>query len=157
MWLSSDTFRTVVASTPLVSIDLLVQNSQGQILLGQRLNRPAQGSWFVPGGRILKNETLDEAFRRLTLSELGQTFNRNQAHLLNVYEHFYEDSVFGEATVAPGTHYVVLGYQLGLSDNLSLEPPHTQHDHYRWWSINDMQSSAEVHDNTRAYLDALRY
>ena len=30
-------FKTVVASTPLVSIDLIVCNAQGQVLLGQRL------------------------------------------------------------------------------------------------------------------------
>ena len=43
MFLPADTFRTVVASTPLVSIDLLVRNLQGELLLGERLNRPAQG------------------------------------------------------------------------------------------------------------------
>lgn len=58
MWLSGDTFRMVVASAPLVSIDLVVENSAGELLLGERLNRPAQGFWFVPGGRVQKNETL---------------------------------------------------------------------------------------------------
>ena len=32
MFLPADTFRTVVASTPLVSIDLLVRNLQGELL-----------------------------------------------------------------------------------------------------------------------------
>lgn len=156
MWLSSETFSTVVASTPLVSIDLVVQNAQGEVLLGQRLNRPAQGFWFVPGGRVLKNETLDATFRRLTLDELGQTFDRCQARLLGAYEHFYADSVFADAGQGPDTHYVVLGYQLILSEPQLLEPPCHQHEHYRWWPIQDMQSSAKVHDNSRAYLDALR-
>ena len=155
MWLTSETFSTVVASTPLVSIDLVVQNAQGEVLLGQRLDRPAQGFWFVPGGRILKNETLDAAFRRLTLNELGQTFDRCQARLLGVYEHFYIDSVFADAGHGPNTHYVVLGYQLSLSEPQLLEPPRHQHEHYRWWPICVMQGSVEVHDNSRAYLDAL--
>lgn len=64
--LKLDTFRTVVESTPLVSIDLVVRNQQGNILLGERTNRPAQGYWFVPGGRILKDETFEGAFKRLT-------------------------------------------------------------------------------------------
>ncbi|MBJ6922853.1 GDP-mannose mannosyl hydrolase, partial [Vibrio cholerae] len=42
------TFKTVVASTPLVSMDLIVRNRYGQVLLGLRTNRPAQGFWFVP-------------------------------------------------------------------------------------------------------------
>ncbi len=48
MWLSNELFRSVVDSTPLISIDLVVQNSKGECLLGQRLNRPAQDNWFVP-------------------------------------------------------------------------------------------------------------
>lgn len=155
MWLAADTFRSVVASTPLVSIDLVVQDARGDILLGQRLNRPARGFWFVPGGRILKNESLDAAFERLTLAELSQAFGRSQARLLGVYEHFYRDSVFGAEGVAPDTHYVVLGYRLVLPAGQRLAPPRAQHDRYRWWSIRAMQDSAEVHPNTRAYLDAL--
>ena len=70
-WLDDDTFKTIVDTTPLVSIDLLVRNVDGQILVGKRVNRPAQGFWFVPGGRILKNERLSDAFARLTEAELG--------------------------------------------------------------------------------------
>ncbi|MDT4795527.1 GDP-mannose mannosyl hydrolase [compost metagenome] len=155
MWLNDETFRTVIASTPLVSIDLVVQNAHGEVLLGQRLNRPAQGFWFVPGGRILKNESLDAAFRRLTLSELGQAFERHEARLLDVYEHFYPDSVFGDTAAGPDTHYVVLGYRLVLPEAESLAPPPGQHDRYRWWPRDEMLASPEVHANSRAYLRTL--
>lgn len=152
MFLPADTFRTVVASTPLVSIDLLVRNLQGELLLGERLNRPAQGSWFAPGGRILKNETLDAAFARLTQEELGQAFGRDQGRLLGVYEHFYDDSVFGEA---PDTHYVVIAYAIELGAQQSLQPPSVQHGRYRWWPIEQMRDEPRIHSNTRAYLQAL--
>ena len=95
MLLDADRFRTVVAATPLVSIDLIVRRADGAILLGERLNRPAQGCWFVPGGRIRKNESLD-GLSRLSEGELGRVFSRDRARLLGVYEHFYRDSVFGE-------------------------------------------------------------
>ncbi|MDT4808712.1 GDP-mannose mannosyl hydrolase [compost metagenome] len=155
MWLNDQSLRLVVASTPLVSIDLVVQDAEGAILLGRRLNRPAQGYWFVPGGRILKNESLDAAFRRLTLDELGQAFERRHARLLGVYEHFYSDSVFGDTQANSDTHYVVLGYRFLLPPSTTLIPPATQHDCFRWWRVAEMQVSPEVHDNTRAYLDAL--
>ncbi len=148
-------FRLVVESTPLVSIDLLLQNAAGQILLGLRRNRPAQGCWFVPGGRVLKDETLDAAFRRLAHAELGTPLERSQARLLGVYEHFYSDSVFGSGETNPGTHYVVLGYQLKISEPDLQDLPQSQHEKYRWWSSTDMRASAMVHENTRAYLDAL--
>ena len=151
MYLESDIFRLVVASTPLVSIDLLVENSDGKILLGKRNNRPAQGFWFVPGGRIQKNERLDEAFSRLVKEELGLSAQRSEARLLDVYEHLYEDSVFG---AEPDTHYVVLGYHLKADPEIN-SLPHDQHRDYRWWDKSDMAASSEVHENTRAYLAAL--
>lgn len=152
MFLPADTFKTVVASTPLVSIDLLVRNAAGELLLGERLNRPAQGSWFAPGGRILKNESLDTAFERLTQEELGQAFQRGQSRLLGVYEHFYDDSVFGDA---PDTHYVVIAYALDLGAAHRLQPPSVQHGRYRWWPIEQMRDEPRIHRNTRDYLQAL--
>lgn len=156
VWLSQETFRTVVAATPLISIDLVVRNSAGDVLLGQRTNRPARGSWFVPGGRVLKSESLDEAFRRLSETELSRVFDRAEARMLGVYEHFYSDSIFGEDITSPDTHYIVLGYQLMLPGDQMLAPPVDQHDRYRWWPVETMQFDNSVHANTRAYLDALR-
>lgn len=155
MWLSDDVFRSVVASAPLVSIDLVVQNSHGQVLLGNRVNRPAQGYWFVPGGRILKGERLDAAFRRLTLSELGLQFERSQSRFLGVYEHMYQDSVFGCSPKEPTTHYVVLAYHVRVPEETTLAPPADQHARYDWWSLAEMLRNAAVHDNSRAYVGAL--
>ena len=149
MFLEADAFRSIVASTPLVSIDLIVRNQRGEILLGQRLNRPAQGSWFVPGGRIYKNENLDAAFRRLTETELGQAFTRDGATLLGIFEHFYSDSVFG---ATPDTHYVVVAYSLELSPECELQPPSIQHDTYRWWPKQELLASRDVHVHTKAYV-----
>ncbi|SFH36121.1 GDP-mannose mannosyl hydrolase [Modicisalibacter xianhensis] len=152
MWLSEQTFRTVIASSPLVSIDLVIRNREGRILLGRRLNRPAQEFWFVPGGRIQKNEPLDEAFLRITKYELGQSFTRRQARLMGVYEHFYPDSVFGPEGKAPDTHYVVLGYTMFLPDEFNLVPPALQHSDYRWWRRDEMLVSPEVHQYAQDYL-----
>lgn len=74
MFLRHEDFATVVRSTPLISIDLIVENTPGEFLLGKRLNRPAQGYWFVPGGRVQKDEPLHVAFERLTETEPGVTF-----------------------------------------------------------------------------------
>lgn len=112
-WLDAAAFETVVASTPLISIDLLVKNKKGEYLLGLRKNRPAQGYWFVPGGRIQKNETLDAAFQRLAQEELGVQLERSQARYNGLFEHFYKESIFGEHV---STHYVVLAYEVALSD-----------------------------------------
>ena len=150
-WLDADTFATVVHSTPLISIDLLVENEQGDYLLGLRNNRPAQGYWFVPGGRVKKNETLDAAFQRLTTEELGITLERRQAIFKGVYEHCYSDSVFGEQ---PSTHYIVLAYQLVLpaeSVQLSVQ----QHNNTQWLKTNAILANPNVHQYTKLYFNGL--
>ncbi|OGQ58700.1 MAG: GDP-mannose mannosyl hydrolase [Deltaproteobacteria bacterium RIFCSPLOWO2_02_FULL_53_8] len=151
-FLDDVTFRTVVDATPLVSIDLIVRRGDGKILLGQRRNRPAEGFWFVPGGRIRKGETLDAAFRRLSLSELGVVVARSDCRLLGVYEHIYEDSVFGPAPEAPSTHYVVLGYEVRWAGFSELELPLEQHSGYRWFDPDAMLQAGHVHANTKAYV-----
>lgn len=149
MFLDKETFSAVIESTPLVSIDLVVKNKHGQALLGQRLNRPAKGFWFVPGGRILKNESLADAFKRLTLEELGQEFSIDQANLLGPYDHFYQDNVFGDAF---STHYVAIAYVLTLETKLKQLPVNIQHDTYQWLDIETLLLDANVHQNTKNYF-----
>lgn len=150
--LSTDAFRQVVASAPLVSIDLVVENVNGEILLGLRTNRPAAEFWFVPGGRVRKNERLDDAFVRLTQTELGVPVERRHAEFIGTYEHLYEDSVFGEGI---DTHYVVLAYRFLLDIPLAALPD-KQHSEFRWWSTEEMAASPLVHANSRAYLGNVR-
>ena len=148
MFLDKETFRTVVRSAPLVSIDLVVINSQGQVLLGQRTNRPAQSFWFVPGGRILKNEAMAAAFLRLSKAELGLASELGDAEFLGVYEHFYTDNFSGTDF---STHYVVLGYRLVHDLDLN-SLPDAQHHSYRWFDVAELLASVQVHDNTKAYF-----
>ena len=49
-------FVQLLRALPLVSVDLVLVRDGREILLGLRNNRPAQGSWFVPGGRIFKDK-----------------------------------------------------------------------------------------------------
>lgn len=75
--LPPEVFLQVITHAPLVSIDLLVTDSQGRTLVGRRINPPAAASWFAPGGRVRKDETLDAAFLRLTEAELGVALPRS--------------------------------------------------------------------------------
>lgn len=142
------TFKIVVASTPLISMDLIIKNDENLVLLGYRNNRPAQGYWFVPGGRILKNESFQTAFRRLSMSELGMCFQLSQSIFLGPYEHIYQDNFSGESF---GTHYVTLGYKVTWNGEIS-ELPTEQHCDYRWWTVQELMNSNKVHDNTKAYF-----
>ena len=68
--LDDQTFEVVISSTPLISIDLLVKKDN-KILLGKRINKPAQGYLFSIGGRIYKNETINSAMMHIASNELN--------------------------------------------------------------------------------------
>lgn len=153
MFLEQETFETVIDSTPLVSIDLVVLNEQNEALLGQRLNRPAEGFWFVPGGRILKNESLANAFNRLTLNELGIELELSTAELLGPYDHFYDDCVFNDKIK---THYVAIAYVVRLTkQKLDTLPLNEQHAAYKWLRFDELLKSPAVHNHTKWYFEAL--
>jgi colanic acid biosynthesis protein WcaH len=147
MWLDDTEFLRIIDATPLVSIDLVIENEQKQVLLGKRLNRPAKGFWFVPGGRIRKNELVGDALTRLAREELGGAIK--EANLLGIFDHIYDDNFAG----APGinTHYVVITYRGRLAKNVVIRPDQ-QHSDLRWWSPDDLVASPEVHRNSKLYF-----
>ena len=152
MWLPDETFKSVIQHTPLISIDLIVRNEWGEVLLGKRVNAPAKGYWFVPGGRVRKNETLDDAFVRLVREELGieSGITRADGKFLGVFEHFYEDCVFGHDV---STHYIVLGYE--IRQKISLQLPQQQHLTYQLFEENLIFKMDSVHPYTKSYFEEI--
>lgn len=146
--LPPDTFKTIVQNTPLISLDLLIEDKQGKILLGKRVNKPAQNYWFVPGGRIQKNEHISDAFFRITQSELGDSVPITQVQLLGIYEHFYNDAAFEGIS----THYVVLAFKLCISIENLKNLPLEQHREYAWFSVEDLLLHTQVHQYTKNYF-----
>ncbi len=148
--LDDKTFLQVVNHTPLVSIDLLIKNyNDGSFLLGQRCNEPARGFWFVPGGRIFKNETLATAFQRLTHEELGCEQLISTATFSGCYEHFYQENFAGADNI--NTHYVVLAYELKVAE-VPGHLPAAQHSQFNWFSIEEILHNKLIHQFTRDYF-----
>lgn len=142
-------FRQAVEMLPLVSIDLLLRDANGRYLTGLRTNPPARGAWFVPGGRIRKNESLRNALRRIANDELGLAIAAEAWTPRGVYEHFYGTNFAGEA--GRSTHYVVLAYEADLTLDAG-NLPLGQHRRYRWQSPAAIAADPGAHPNTQAYF-----
>lgn len=151
--LALDNFKQVVANAPLFAIDLVVINSNGEILMGERKNAPAKGYWFVPGGRVYKNESLEEAFERISLSELGFVFHRKNAEFLGLYDHFYNDSFFDETI---STHYINATYWVRLETIRLINIPMVQHQNYQWVAWEMIQSDETIHPLSKLFMDELK-
>lgn len=144
MLLNSIDFKTVVQSVPIASIDILIKN-KNKYLLGKRINSPAKGYFFSAGGRIMKNETLDDAISRIALNELNLELFY-EPKFIGVYEHFYEDSIFEDVSI----HYVNLAYEYEIDKINRL--PSEQHSEYIWLTKKDLLESKAVHQNVKSFF-----
>jgi len=152
-YLEKEDFLDLVSLGCLVSVDLIVRNESGEVLLGMRMNEPAKGSWFVPGGKIFKNEKIEEALERVLERELGLGHRVEEMRFLGVYQHFYETNFAEEEGLS--THYVVLAHVVDLPEGEELRID-DQHEELKWFSLDEMEGAPEVHEYTRAYVSALR-
>ena len=153
--LSNEAFLAVVDATPLVAMDLVVVRGGSQVLLGLRNNPPAKDQWFMPGGRIRKNETMQAALARVAQGELGldlATLPHPPVHM-GAFEHFYPDNFAS----APGvsTHYVVMGNLVHLPAITELAAADAQHSTLRWWPLAEAAQSPHVHRYTKDYVAAV--
>lgn len=147
--LSNKDFSNVIELTPLISIDMIIEY-EGKYLIGKRINNPAKDYYFVPGGRIKKNETLEIACERLTQDELGFVikFNKFQFHVNT--QHIYDNNFFNNEFK---THYVCLCYKYALTDNefkkINID---AQHSDIKWLRVDEILANTTVHENTKNYF-----
>jgi colanic acid biosynthesis protein WcaH len=143
-------FERAVGALPLVSVDWVLLNPAGQMLLGHRRNAPAKHWWFTPGGRVRKNEPLSSCLQRVLVSELGfQASDVYGARLMGVWDHFYADSVFSAEV---STHYVNLPHVLRLPHELDLNAlPSNQHSAWRWQDVQAAAVAGDVHPYVQVY------
>lgn len=143
----TEQFKIVVECTPLISIDFIVKNHENKILLGKRVNKPAQDFLFTLGGRVYKDEKLEVAKRRILKDETGLNLEDYSPKFIGVFEHFYNDS-FVDNNIS--THYVNLAYEIELFHMQDL--PKFQHSEYIWLTLDELLNSNEVHKYVKDYF-----
>lgn len=61
----------VMYINPSAAVAAFVVNSKGELLICERANEPAKGTWDLPGGFIDDEETAEQAIQRELFEELG--------------------------------------------------------------------------------------
>lgn len=70
LWMSNKLWNQVKQYMSIPCVDVLVENSKGETLLGWRRIPPYRNVWALPGGRVGKGENLQGAAKRI-LAEYG--------------------------------------------------------------------------------------
>ena len=153
--LPEEIWRTCVDSTPIFGIDMIIFSRKHGVLMGSRINNPAKGKLFVPGGRVYKNERIIDAFNRILLSETGLTFPFEKSNSLGLHEHFY--NVTNWSTIECSTHYIIEGRLIEVEpENIKLKINlNEQHSNFKWISLEDIQSNS-IHAYSKMYLNKIK-
>ncbi len=52
---------------------------------------------FVPGGRVYKNESINDAIERVSKEEIGLSFTRADVVSLGVWQHDYAENAYDKS------------------------------------------------------------
>lgn len=125
---------------PIVCVDIVIVH-EGAVLLGLRLNKPAQGTYWFPGGRVIKDETLHETALRKAKEETGLKIKIIKQ--LGADETIFPDGPFGEYT-----HTINVVFLANCSKDRILKLD-TQHDNLKWFTKLPKDSPAYVKKFTK--------
>ena len=64
-WIPEQLWIQVKRHVPIPCVDIILENNKGQILLGWRCILPYRNVWALPGGRLLRGESLQAAVARV--------------------------------------------------------------------------------------------
>jgi colanic acid biosynthesis protein WcaH len=146
--LSPENYITAIELTQIVSVDFIVYNKDNKVLIGKRRNRPAKGTYFVPGGRIFKGESIKQGIIRQFETELGISLE-NVPKIKYISDHIYEDNFTNKPI---STHYVCIAVEIKLEKELDNNTFNIQHEDVLWLTPEEILKREDVNIYTRYYF-----
>lgn len=101
-------YREIRRFVPVICVDVVITDGK-KLLLAKRTNQPERNKWWIPGGRILKNETLKNAAVRLLREEIG--LKGKIVRFLGFEELFHSPGYFPGANA----HNIVFAFKIKIS------------------------------------------
>jgi len=94
-------YKGILEKMPICCVDIVIHESN-KVLLVRRKNKPAEGQLWLPGGRIYKNERLEEAAIRKAFEEVGTKIKIEKK--IGVYEVMFNEGPFND--LKTGVHAI---------------------------------------------------
>ena len=139
-------YLQIVKNTQIVSVNIIVFNKTGQVLLGYRNSAPARRRWSVPGGRVRKHEKIPDAVKRIAKEQMGHELEHDKE--LGVFFHSYDDNFDNNRF---GTQCIVFAVAIHLKELVKFVKS-DEHAVLHWWSVPDLKTNVCVAQHTKDYF-----
>jgi len=73
MWIDDKTWNQLFGLVPRVTVEAMIFNKKGEVLLVERDMEPEKGKWHFPGAYVRLNEKVRDAVKRAAREEVGLT------------------------------------------------------------------------------------
>jgi len=93
--IEEDLYKKICSEMPIPCVDIIFQNKDGHFLSLKRNNEPLKSEFWLPGGRILKEETVEYALCRKSKEELDLIIDPEEFKFAGFSEAHYEKNAFG--------------------------------------------------------------
>ena len=146
--LGTNIFHFVSSLTPIVNVDLLIKNSDGQTLLSWRSDEFYGPGWHLPGGVVRFKEDPKVRVNKVAQNELGcdVTFFENPIHVR---------SRITEKRDIRG-HFITLLYACSLLSSPDVDRKSTTTNPFngQWaWHDKAPKNLLTVHESFRKFID----
>ncbi len=122
-------YKQILEVIPVPCVDAVVVH-QGAFLLGKRTNHPKKGHWWIPGGRVLKGESLEGAISRKLREELG-------IKKFSIKKQLWTASTpFKRSQQGPPSHTINTAYLVTVPTK-TLGKGDAQHGNFQWFKKID--------------------
>lgn len=108
-------YKQILEVIPILCVDVVIRNARGEYLLVKRANAPLKGRWWVIGGRVRKNETLEHAVIRKLRQETSLTVRKMRP--IGYYEDTFQDNSIKLATLF---HAVSVVFAVAIGNDVKI-------------------------------------
>jgi len=130
-YIHQELYNQILINMPIACVDIALV-SHGSVLLVKRKDAPAQGEWWVPGGRVIKGETMIATAQRKALDEVG--IRVHVGPIVHTDETIFNDGPCGIAVHSINSCFFVYPEAPDFSPSLD-----SHHADWRW--VNTIDSS----------------
>ena len=135
----NDKYKEILDSMPICCADIIIHYNN-KVLLVKRKNHASKGEWWIPGGRVLKNEKLKDAALRKIKQETGLS-NFELKEETTVHEYFSKDGIFPD--LKTGTHNIGVIFIASIKDNQEIKLDN-QGSEFKWIDKIEEDLSPEI-------------